>query len=309
MPLFTDDDFLAGTVAGTSERIEEPQPDSREGFFAEYQAANFKDNTVFNGMKELFDEDVGDTPGDPNFQWRDHIEGYEEHTSKFMFARNLKDIAVIKTDIDWENHNNDILARAPTWSQITNILAANIIDPINLLGVPVITRLPKIASGIARAALGGAVTGLTVETGREALLHGMQQQRTRQETLMNTLGATAFGGILGGAIGALSNPAKIAGGEILSKAMQGEDFTIKVADDGTPSIERSAGAREALGDLEGEGLAFINEKLAKGLLGPEFLRPISFRGTTSPFVTLRRFSNKLFSPIYILKKQTKGHGS
>lgn len=313
MPIFEQDELLAGTSAGELEAVGEEVSPVATSTFNETLEASFKlDNTVFNIVKETMDRDADTSATNPDFDPFEgdgrKLQGYEQYADRFIGANSDKDIAIIKADVDHELEQRDIISKAPGWSQVTSGILANTIDPLALIPVVKTLSYGTKAGRVAQGALQGTAFGAAGGLSREATLQSIQETRSAGESMISILTESAFGGILGGATGALSATQRASSRMVLSKALQGEDYKMNIREDGTPYVARSAGAAQTITDLEAEGLAHINENLAKAIggAGIEGLKSPTLRGVTSRFGVTRQLTNKLFQHNFILGKETQG---
>lgn len=142
----------------------------------------------------------GDDEFDPEYNpWLD-IQGteYEDHFSSFMFARNGKDTAAIKRNIDNELADRRTLDAAGGMGFMAQMGAA-ILSPTSLLPGGAVVKGAKGVS-IARTALTVSSAAMGAAAFDELMLQGSQDTRTGAES------AFAIGGsaILGAALGSLA---------------------------------------------------------------------------------------------------------
>jgi len=325
MGVMTEEDFLKNVVGGETEAIQVESDDqapsvpdtegtieNEDPTLLEKMGAAFGKNNTIVGAVTAADEGLALKKGqnfdfDPYENDMEKIAGYEDRPDAFIGADSDEEMDLIKKKLDREDSFNEILSSGSTWSTVTAELAAGIADPLILLpvvkGISVASKTGMALQGAAQ----GAGIGLAASVTRESTFQGMQESRGMDESVLNVLTESAMGGILGGAVGALSKSSNSAARMVLTKAMRGEDFMMKVGEDGVPFVERSVGASEVTNALEDEGLARINETLA-GITGGgfDFLKSPSLRGVTSSFGTMRQFTNKMFNHNFIIGKETKG---
>lgn len=317
MPIFDQANLLGSTGSGITPQIPEPQspnPENQSSFTEALGAAFTLDNTVYNLVREATDVDI-QKPGknvdfDPFENDGALIAGYEEYADRFIGANHAGDIALTKFEIDFENKQKETLANTTGFNQLASSLLANTIDPLAVVpvikGISAATKTGKIAQG----ALQGAAIGATAGTARQGVLTSVQQTKDLDESLVDIATETMVGGLLGGVVGGLATPMRSSSRIILSDALQGTapKMRIKVDINGKPivEVEKSVGAAQTRQSLEDEGLAHMNETLAKALGGPEGLRSPTLRGVTSDSLTLRSLTNKFFNHNFILNKETKG---
>lgn len=309
MPIRDDNQVQDRLSQQPAEQLAEQQATNEQnqpGFFETLGAAFKTDNTVFNVVRGVMEPDLDGGRLNPDFDPFANIQGYEEYASNFVEANSDRDVELIKQRVEFENEQRRIIAQSPGWAQATSLIAANVIDPLALVpimkGLPVASRLGRTLSGAAQ----GTAFGVAAGTAREGILQSVQETRTTEESMVNILAEGAFGGILGGAAGALTSPARAASKSILAKAMQGKDYKVNISEDGVPTVERSAGAAEVIGREEAEGIAHLNEQLVKIMSGPEFLQSPVIRGLTSKSATVRAFTNRSFLHNFIIGRNTEG---
>lgn len=200
---------------------------------------------------------------------------------------------------DQELKDREAMARRPL-AAIISTLGVTLADPVMwpLLLVPLAAQTRLARAGLA-AGLAAAETGV-----QEAFLHRTQVGRTWDETLWNIGGATAFGGILGGALGpgkklykqyadeanrtvkAISHE----GGRDPLPKLTDEDLDAPLPGDGEgprkledpPAGDAGAARVDSEATLESEG--------AK-LFGPRFA-PVA-RLLNSPVVAARQYANRM----------------
>ena len=323
MPIINQDELLARTVPGGD--TDRPQTDTQESEqqsgFGEVVGAWFQtENTptaVFNMVKEL-DVSTGslkdfisgeDKEVDPNFNPADHIGGYELEASKFAFTENVEDVEQVKARIDKENINRDIIARGSTAANIVGGLSAVILDPISLIPVVRGVQLGRAGVRFGKGFAQGAGFTAAGEVGAETILQSSQETRTVQESFINVSAGAILGGIIGGSIATIAKPARTAGEAILNKALKGEEFVLRTTSKGNLEVAKDTGVGAAEVSLrESEGLAYINDKLARAVTGAgtDILTPTTIRGLTSRFGTVKAFTNKVFMHSNILNKETRG---
>ncbi len=298
----------AGQIAQPQELVVQDIPkDKQTPTFSETAQAVFQqEDFIFNLYSAATAEQ--DKTFDPNFNALEELKRTRpdlvSYADKLSNVHNAADYVRKVAKIDYENDNRNLIARAPTHTKILAGLAAGVADPINL--VPIL-RAAKVISTTGRVAYGIVTGGATlgaVTAGEEAALLATQATRTKEESFMNVIAATALGSILGGATGALSNPVRDAGKTLLAKAMKGEDYKIEISEAGVPKVVGEAGS-----DLDKLGIAHINETLVKVLSGPEALRPPDLRAIMSPSATVRSLGDVFYNSNYIRKKHAEGEAS
>ena len=313
MPVFNEDEILNSTQSGQAPNTEEASPVESTGFLDAAAAFYQMEDPVFNTGRELFSQPI-DSEFDPEFKPLEKLQKERpdllDDIGSFTDVRNEEEYNIRVERVEYEREQREIFAKAPTITKITAGLAASIIDPTML--IPYV-GIAKKASRIARIGRGAAV-GLGVGAGtsiaREGILQGTQLTRTADESMINIVVETAFGGVLGAAAGAVSNPVKAASKQIFAKALAGEDFKIEINEAGTSKVvPDSAGAAAKQSEVEELGLARINEQLAKIASGPEFLRPPDLRAILSPSASVRKLGEVFYNSNFIRNKNVTGEAS
>lgn len=218
------------------------------------------------------------------FLW---IEGYEEYTMDFYDARSPGDIERIKRRIDRELENRMILRDAGAYGFIASMAAA-ILDP--LIFIPGV--------GIAKSARGAVLIGRTMaRTGalgggliavQEAALHMTQRTRTPQESALNIAGGVVLAGLLGGAIGKLTQRQL----NVATKQIDEMTRMLDVVDDVPP--ERFLPGGSAGGEIITPQAVARRQRLTAGVGGLIEPRRAIGRVTPKPThieITPRRISN------------------
>lgn len=246
-------------------------------------------------------------PVNPAYDPYSEIAGtpYEAHASAFRKAQGPGDVAKIKTQIDRENADRDVLARRPGLAIISSI-AAGTLSPEMLLplggGVAGAYRAGRVVRGVAAGATAG-VTGAAIS---EAALMASQYDRDPLDTYQALAGGAVLGGMFGGAAGAIGK--LIGDPRIGTMAKTAEEAGAKLRDDVVAAVrgpepgQSSVGAAEAVTTtLEDEGL--------KGALGIEkvlkFQDPLQ-RMLGSSSAVSRRAAQALTEIPMTLRKNAQG---
>ena len=130
---------------------------------------------------------------DPSFRWQDNVKGYEQFSSYLSEARNSEMMAAMKRTVENSYERRAVLADAT----LGQSLVAELFNPINLVAIPV--GIP--ARTIGMAAFRSGVSVGAVEASAEAILRQPNDPlATYQEGAANIIGATIFGGAIGGAV-------------------------------------------------------------------------------------------------------------
>ena len=195
--------------------------------------------------------------------------GYE---MSYIDAVNDDEVARINHKIDTELLNEEIIAT----SSLPVVLAAGILDPINLLPLSVLGKGKTALSTAARFAGTTAAT----ETAIEAGFHATQETRTIKESLLNVGFASLLTGTFGGSLVALSK---------VDPNFDAKNFLAR--------------AERDFNDIEGSvGAAKVGDEISKTDLGPakaagmekitSFQDPVS-RMASSPAKSARVLVGKL----------------
>ena len=130
---------------------------------------------------------------DPNFDWRQNIEGYEDYASSLSAANNATHQALIKKQID------DSLDRRRTLSEATfgQQFIGALFDPVNLVALPFGGPTAGLLRSVGRGALTAGSTQAAIEVG---LVQPFDPVATAQESAMNIAGTALFGGAISGAV-------------------------------------------------------------------------------------------------------------
>lgn len=142
----------------------------------------------------------GYNPYDSNEEGATDIDGYEQFYKAFGASRSPEQTAVIKSRIDEEMRNRQILAEGGAEGLLASI-AAGVTDPINLVGLVI-----PLAAGA--KTLDYAYAGFAASAATEVGLQGLQHTRTAAESAANIVAGTLLSGVLGAAVNGLSKAAR-----------------------------------------------------------------------------------------------------
>lgn len=142
---------------------------------------------------------------------------YEDHWESFVDSNNARYTETLKRQIDREDDDRRTLAASGVTGTIAG-LAAGILDPTILIPVGGEISLAgksvwAVGKGSARV---GAAAGVATAV-QEGGLQITQETRTAEESAINIGGSIVLGGLLGGAVGAMSRPQQIAAQEALER--------------------------------------------------------------------------------------------
>lgn len=313
MPIIDEDQILNRTQTGlTPEEAEiTPVEPVEETGFLDAASAFFKmENPVYNVGKKAFGPSIDDTFDvnfDPLLKIQEERDDLIPYIDKFVEVKNEEQYQNKIKQIEFEQEQRDIFAKAPTLTKITSGLAASVVDPLILIPYAGVAKHANTVQRIARGAAVGVGAGAVAGSLREATLLGTQELRTKEEAMFNVVAESALGGILGAGVGALANPVKASSSRILSKALQGEDYKIKVDERGMPVLEKKdISAAETESEIDNLALENINENLARMASGPDALKAPDLRAILSPSEAVRKVGEVFYNSNYVRKKNVEG---
>ena len=308
MPLVDQDKFIASQTPGEIE-FQDSIPTEDSGFLETVEAAFGQDNTVVNITSSSAIPRMGyDSKYNPFDNDFEKIRGYEDHLEAFIGADSDEEIDSVKLRIDRELEAKSIIENASNWYSIPAVLSANIVDPLILIPGASIASVGTKAAKIGKGAATGTAFGTASGISRETILQTFQETRPIDESVINVITEGALGGILGGVVASVAKSSRASATVELQESLKGREVNINISDTGkiNTTITKDASSAQTKNPLEDEGLAQINQRVAKILSGPKALQPVALRGVTNPYSTVREITNKLFSHNYILGKETKG---
>lgn len=139
----------------------------------------------------------GITP-DPNYKWQDNVKGYEQFSSSLSWAVSSEDMAARKRQIDLTLEAKQRLSDAT----LGQSLVGELFNPVNLVTLPFGGPAGGIMKTIGQTAVRSGLTQAAVEA---TIVQPFDATATAQESAMNILTTTLFGGAIGGVTG--SGPA------------------------------------------------------------------------------------------------------
>lgn len=156
--------------------------------------------------------------------WNDIVgTKYEDHWKSFTRSNNRQYSEALKRQIDREEDDRRTMAAAGTLGTVSAI-AAGILDPTILIPVGGEVAAAGKAGGsvwkVGRGAAAGARAAAVGTTAQEIALQGTQETRTLEESGLAIGGSIVLGGLLGGAVGALSRPQQIAAQDALRRIQE-----------------------------------------------------------------------------------------
>lgn len=156
--------------------------------------------------------------------WNDIVgTKYEDHWKSFTRSNNRQYTEALKRQIDREEDDRRTMAAAGTLGTVSAI-AAGILDPTILIPVGGEVAATGKAGGsvwkVGRGAAAGARAAAVGTTAQEIALQSTQETRTLEESGLAIGGSIVLGGLLGGAVGALSRPQQIAAQDALRRIQE-----------------------------------------------------------------------------------------
>lgn len=302
MPIITQETLTKQTITGQADiRPEEDKPKEEAPSFLDTAAAFARlENPIYNIAKKAeerdltFDVDQNFDPiakleqDDPDLI--DHAESFEDVANEGLYEHRVNRIRK-------ENKDRETLQKSSTTANLLAGVATSALDPFMWIPGMQIVKGGKVLTAAGKAAAATAAG----EAATQSVLLGTQETRTVQESLTDTVAATALGGLFGGTFAAFSKGQKSSADLLLKKALKGED--VKVNLDDLSAIPKS----NSKADL---GLANINESVAKAISSPvEALRAPDLRMATSESNSVRKLGEVLYNSNYIRNKNLRGEAT
>lgn len=213
----------------------EEKPSVLEGLDAAFSA----DNTVINLVDYVRSgvSGIGEDAPDPDYDVFSDVEGtkYEPYLDQFFKASHKQDTDIIKTKIDKELDNADVLRRSGNAGFIYQ-LAAGVVDPSFLIPLAGASKFVK-GTSILHNVLKGGITGAGYAIPQQAVLLKTQATKTLDEAGTSVALGTLLGGVLGGGAPLVAKVGKKLGNKFipnLDKKME-RDFERVPEDQMTPS--------------------------------------------------------------------------
>lgn len=230
-----------GGLAPPGEVLAQRYPDANaEWSLGGLVGASFRQNNTIGSLAYL--PEMGTF--DPN--WKPPLEELSPdlmvHAPYLATSRNQHEFFSMVQSIEKQRADRREIAAAPGWLSFATGIGTTLIDPTVL--APQAGAIKKIEGGysIARSAMALGISGGAAVAGQEAILHGMQQERTLEESAVNVGAGIVLGGLLGGAGAALLNRA---GASAVRRAAEGFDGIISNAPDETAAVDVLNGAPPA----------------------------------------------------------------
>ncbi len=129
---------------------------------------------------------------DRNFDWRENLGNHSMYATSLYTAKNAQHMAALKSMIDRSIERRQVLSDSTMLTQ----LGAGLLDPVNLIALPLGGPSLGVVRSAARVGLGTAAAEGVVE----GINYALDPVKTIEEATINTASAALFGAALGGAI-------------------------------------------------------------------------------------------------------------
>ena len=129
---------------------------------------------------------------DPNFDWQENLGDHSMYATSLYTAKNAQHMAALKSMIDRSIERRQVLSDSTMLTQ----LGAGLLDPVNLIALPLGGPSLGVVRSAARVGLGTAAAEGVVE----GINYALDPVKTIEEATINTASAALFGAALGGAI-------------------------------------------------------------------------------------------------------------
>ncbi|MCP4272999.1 MAG: hypothetical protein GY781_13740 [Gammaproteobacteria bacterium] len=280
MPIKTKSD-----VTGFIQHLPEVEPEVAQtyGVGEVIQAAFENENSFVSWAANGFSTGKGFEP-EKGYDFYNDIRGYEDFADSFIDSESPQQTAYIKTQIDHELENKNVLNAAGAGGVVAQMAGA-LTDPLFL---PFLFVKPVSAGMSARNAFAAEVAvGGAAEAIAEGVKHQTQQTRTFTESAFNVGGAALFSGVIGAGAASLSNKQF----KEMNKKMD------EVLADPSP---RSVGAAEVT-DISDDSLEIIGQ----GIVSKAAVSP-NVRMATAPSRTSRLIANQMMESSLVIKGAKSG---
>lgn len=214
-------------------------PDQDESGAGLFEAAMRRENPIGSKLNSFaYDEEA---PFDPTYRVYDDIQGtvYEGFSDLFVEARNADQASMMKAQIDRELDDRAALDAAGPMGFVAE-MTAGLLSPTSLLPGGAVVRGAKGGVKIGKTALSvSGASGVAVALD-ELALQESQQTREGAESAVAIGGGVLLGGLLGGAVGAMSRKS------FMRSSASAELVTGDIAafDDGLRSVGAAENARD-----------------------------------------------------------------
>lgn len=218
------------------------------------------------------------------YDFYNDIKGYEAFADSFIDSESPEQTSYIKTQIDHELENKNILSASGAGGVVAQ-MAAGITDPLFLPFLfvkPIQGGMSARNAFVVEASAGGALEAVA-----EGFKHQTQQTRTFTESAFNVGGAALFSGVIGAGASSLSN-------------RQFKEMTEKMDEVLADPSPRSVGAAEVT-DITDENLEIIG----RGIVSKAAVSP-NVRMATSESRTSRLIANQMMESPLVIKGAKEG---
>ncbi|WP_281932366.1 hypothetical protein [Roseibium album] len=192
------------------------------------------------------------------------LEGYEDHTDRFLEAFNPTAVEAIKADIDREKEDRKTV-EAAGWVGVATDVIASVASPTLLIPGGAFVRAGTAGYAVGRSALSIGIAAGTGAAVQEAGLQVTQQTRELSESAYVIGGSVVLGGLLGAGGAQLFSRQEF---KAISKALEDDmiDDTLSPMELGDAVMQRAQAAGAAVVDeINPEDFGVAGPKLAKNL--------------------------------------------
>jgi len=266
--------------------------------FKEIVSAHFAtDNLLNNGIDFLARKAVPFQTEEGYDVWND-IGGYEGFADSFIGAESREESDFIKQKIDSENEARNVMASGGLLENLAAGVASGIVDPINFIPVGgTAYKTYKNGGNILEGAARTAFAGFAASSAEEAILQGLQETRTAEESAFNIAGATFLSGVIGSA------------GSMFTRK-QLNDLALRVEDELRipTTVQENAPMQSTVGAAAAQQTTLQQESLV-GAFGLEkalsFQDPV-LRTLNSPSKVTRELSENIAETALVKNKNVEG---
>ncbi len=315
---FADPVDLTGKVAEEVPEFRAGTPELSETFKAAFKQENLVVSAFNSSVDKDYEFDENYNPFDED------LTGYETYNSVLALAKNKQHFEDIKTQIDKERVDRDILERSGAWGFVAQI-GAGLLDPTVL--IPVGGVATKGFKGLKQAGKLAAVTSGTV-AGQEVGLQATQEIRPMEESYTNVLASALLAGAFGaGAVAFRAKQGKVynewikktaqdleAPTDTVRQVMQRNNFDVeKTIEDLGESVgaAKVSGVDIAKAVKEGREYALKQERLVGAFGFEKLLKRVTpmMRTLQSDFVQTRLLTQKLVNVPLTIEKNKLGEAT
>lgn len=199
MPIIDDPRYTQSAIVGPVRSdlfTQTPAEEEKPGFLETAAAASRQatlPGAAYSRFVENPDPDLPDAP--PGYDALDNIQGYEQYAARFVRADTPSEVAGIKSRIDAELADRDVLKRAGLGGPAAEI-AMNLLDP-SFLAAAAVPELAIAKAGRIGKAINAAVQGAAGAAAYETGMQSIQENRSLGESGFNIAGGALLGGVLG----------------------------------------------------------------------------------------------------------------